>query len=425
VPTSTSSDNQHSPRYIAGLALAAAAILFLGVLLKPGEPTSELPPPPSQVEIQRLTRLSQRRALDTMTEHFAAVSRDLAHRVVQVGAGTGSGILWGPGLVVTAEAPAPESTVVMTPAGHLLTATRVIAGPHLPLAGYELPPNSLVPAEEIVESGVLAAAEWVLAIWHQEGALAFAPGNYLESRRATCDELDVEEVVTSVALAAEMAGGGFFDLDGGLVAIVLPCGEGYAALSPDSVSELLEMGRGFEAELLALYGMRTAPLDDVARDYLDLDGGALVSEVWQGQRAATSGLRPGDVIVDLGDHPVESPEDLQPLLLPPELGPRLVRARRWGKTVEADLSPPGVERPSPEGGEDHGVGLEPPPRGFTVGSVSPGSCGADAGLRPGDRIVRVGDVEPRNASELRRALDRRPVLVEVERGPRRLGMLLH
>jgi len=424
VPTkSTSNDNQHSPRYIAGLALGAVALLVAGVLLKPRKPTSEAPPPPSQVEMQRLTRLAQRRALDTMTEHFSDVARDLAHRVVQVGAGTGSGILWDPGLVVTAGTPAPESTVMMTAAGHLLTATRAVAGPHLPLAAYELPGESRLPTGHIEEAGVLGAAEWVLAVWHQEGELAFAPGHYLESRRVTCDELIVEEVLTSVTLSGEMAGGGFFDLDRGLVAVVLPCGEGYAALSPESVAGLIESGRSFEAQMLALYGMRAVPLDDVALGHLDVEGGALVSEVWRGHPAAASGLRPGDVIVGLGDQDVGSPQDLRPLLLPPELGTRLVRLRRGRRTVELDLSLPSVEAAS--SAEDHGVRLETAPAGFTIGSVSAGSCGADAGLRAGDRILRVGNVEPRNATELRRALGRRPVFVEIERGQRRLGKLLH
>jgi hypothetical protein len=424
VPTSTTNDREHSPKYIASLALGAAAILVVGVMLKPRKPAMETPPAPSQVEIQRLARLSERRALDTMTEHFAAVARDLAYRVVQVGAGSGTGILWDPDLVVTAGSPAPESTVVMASAGHLLTATRVVAGPQLPLAAYALPGESQSPANQGEEAGVLDAAEWILAIWHREGELAFAPGHFLESRPATCADRDVEEIHASVALFAEMAGGGLFDLDGGLVAVILPCGDRLAALSPDSVSVLIEEGRAFEGQLMALYGMRTAPLDDVARGYLDLEEGALVSEVWNGSLSATSGLRPGDVIVALGGQDVESPQDLQPLLLPPELGPRLLELRRGKETLEVDLSPGSVKTASVAPDQDHGISLVPAPAGFTIGSVSAGSCGADAGLRPGDRILRVGDAVPRDARDLRRALGRRPVLVEIERGARRLAMLL-
>ena len=157
MPTSASSSNRHSPRYIAGLAAAAAAILVVGFLLKPREPQSEIPRPPSQIETQRLARMAQRRSLDAMTEHFSDVVRGLDDRVLQVGAGTGSGIVWDPDLVVTAGlgAPAPESTVVLTPGGHLLTATRSVAGPELPLAAYEFPGEPPGGASRIEEAGSL------------------------------------------------------------------------------------------------------------------------------------------------------------------------------------------------------------------------------------------------------------------------------
>ena len=131
-----------------------------------------------------------------------------------------------------------------------------------------------------------------------------------------------------------------------------------------------------------------------------------------------------DVIVGLGEHQVGAPQDLQPLLLPPELGMRLVRARRGRRTVEADLSGQSGPPAAPEE-DDHGLRLASGPAGFPIGSVSPGSRADEAGIRTGDRIVRVDNVEPRSASDLRRVLARhRPAFVELERGGRRLGLLL-
>ena len=58
-------------RYIVTLAGAAAAILVLGVLLRPGPIADEpLPSPPSQAELSRLTRITQRRSLEAMQEYF-------------------------------------------------------------------------------------------------------------------------------------------------------------------------------------------------------------------------------------------------------------------------------------------------------------------------------------------------------------------
>jgi serine protease Do len=424
--TSPSTDGRKNPRYIAGLALAAAAILLVGFLLKPRKPQSEAQPTLSQTEMQRLARLAQRRSLDTMTEHFAAVVADLASRVVQVGAGTGSGILWESDLVVTAGGgvPAPESTVVMTPAGHLLTVTRLVAGPQLPLVAYQFPGETRLPTTGMMNTDVLDPAEWVVAVWHQEGDLGFSPGHYTETRQARCGELPVEEVGTSLALSAEMAGGGLFDLDGALMAVILPCGGGYAALSPSSVSRLIRLGRSLEGQILALHGMRTAPLAGAGRSHVGVQDGALVTEVWKGHPADRAGLRPGDVIVALGEHPVASPEDLAPLLLPAELGASVVRVRRGERTLDIDLPPgPGSQAGSEDGA--HGVVLDSAAPGFVVGSISPGSPADEAGLLPGDRILRVDNRQPRSTAELRRLLDRPgSMFVELERGERRLGLLL-
>jgi hypothetical protein len=422
---SSTEDGRHSPKYIASLALTAAVVLVVGFLLRPRKPQAEPVPPMSPTETQRLVRLAQRRTLDTMTEHFAEIARDLTGRVLQVGVGTGSGVLWTGDLVVTAAsgAPAPDSTVVMSPDGHLLTATLSVAGPQLPLALYELPGETSPAGGRIEEAAPPGPAEWLLAVWQREGNLAFCPGNYVDTRQTACDEVAVEEVRTSLSLETEMAGGGLFDLDGALVAVVLPCGEELAALSPPSVSRLIGMGRSLEGQLVSRYGLRVAPLTEVAQTWVGVRQGVLVSEVWTGQPADGGGLRPGDVIVSLGENPVTSLEGLRPLLLPPGLSPgRLTVQRKGRRPVEIDLTPRPVSKTNDD---EHGVHLEPVADDFTVGSVLAGSQAAEAGLRPGDRILRVDERTPRDRLELQRALARPgSVFIEIERGRRRLGALL-
>jgi hypothetical protein len=245
--------------------------------------------------MQRLARMAQRRALDNMTEHFSEVAGGLASRVLQVGAGTGSGILWDPGLVLTAGRgrPAPESTVVMTATGYLLTATRSVADPQLPFAAYELPGETPQVSARFEEARTMAPAEWVLAAWHREGDLAFSPGHYLETRPTTCGEVAVDEILTSLALSNEMAGGGVFDLDGALVAVILPCGEGHAAFSPPSVARLIEAGRSLEGQLLALYGLRTAPLTETLQSHFGRRGGPASWRRHRRPGRARGGLPPG------------------------------------------------------------------------------------------------------------------------------------
>lgn len=420
-----SSAERFSPKYIVSLALAAAAILVVGFLLKPRQTASEGQAPPSRAETQRLARMARRQALDTMTDHFSEVARGLGQTVVQVGAGTGSGIVWEDGVVVTSGrgAPSPESTVVMTPAGHLLTATRVAGGPQLPLAAYALPGETQLRTSPVSGAESLRQAQWVLSVWHKEGDLAFSAGHFVGARLRSCGETVVDEVITSVSFSEEMAGGALFDLDGGLVGVVLPCGAGYAAMSPDTVSRVVALGRSLNGQLLARYGMATLPGSEAERAHLGVEAGALVTEVWTGQLADLVGIRPGDVIVALGEHPVSSPMDLEPLLLPPDLGMRTVTVHRGDEPVEIGLSLDGASAEEEADG-GHGVSLDAGAAGYPVGVVTSGSRADEAGLRSGDRIVRVDGVEPRNAAALQKSLGRLPALVEVVRGPRRLGILV-
>jgi S1-C subfamily serine protease len=203
-----------------------------------------------------------------------------------------------------------------------------------------------------------------------------------------------------------MAGAGLFDLDGALVAVVLPCDGRYAALTPESVTLGLVQGRSFEGRLRALYGLRVLPLDETTQRHLGAQSGALVSEVWSGYAGERAGLRPGDVIASADLRPVVRPEDLQPLVVPSDRREVVLgvwRARRCrdvrllARATEAAAAPPA------------------------------GSPAEEAGIRPGDRLLGVDFVAPRTAEEARRALSGRgdrPVFVEVQSGEKRFGALL-
>jgi serine protease Do len=417
-------ETRHSPKYIAVLALAAAAILVVGSLLRPAKPSSEVASSLSPTEMQRLQRLAQRQTLETMAEHFSLVAGDVAPRVVQLGAAGDSGVVWSADLVVTSARPrVPESSEVTTPAGQSLPASRDVAGPELPLAAYRVRGLPEPPARAAAISP--RPGDWVLAVWRRNGDHAFVPGHYLESEMTTCGEDVVEEVSSSLSLSAEMAGGGLFDLDGSLLAVILRCGEGYAAVTLDSVSRLLADGRTLAGRLLARQGLRVAALDDESRRHLRVESGVLVSEVWTGYPAAAAGLRPGDVIQGLDGGPVGSPEDLRPLVSPATEPSWTLRVRRGRRTVEVGLGSASATPAGPEEREESGVRLLAPSRGYPIGSVLPGSPGDEAGIRPGDRVVGIDRVPPRSAADVRRALaGPDPVFLELERGQRRLGVLL-
>jgi S1-C subfamily serine protease len=417
-----------SPRYLAVLVAAALAILVVGSALRPHKPASEAAPPPSQTEILRLQRLAERQSLETMTGHFAAVAGDALSHLVSVGRSSASGVVWSPDLVVAAEAEQPSSDPVtlVTPAGDEMAAARVVGGPGLPLAAFQ-PAARLDPAPRRKDGTEgLAPGAWLVAVWREAGGHAFAPGHFVESFPVHCDGLEAREVASSLPLRPWMAGAGLFDLDGALVGVVLPCGSRYAVLGLESVALGLVRGRSLEGRLRTLYGLRTAPLDDAARAHLGVASGAFVVEVWTGYPADRAGLRPGDVITSLEAGPVTSPDDLQPLLASTQREGAVLGVRRARQRREIRLAAGGRDHAATPDEPGPGLRLAPPAEGLPIASIVPGSAAAEAGIREGDRLLRVDFVAPRTAAEARRALSGRggPVLVEVQSGARRIGALL-
>ncbi|MFP3949024.1 MAG: PDZ domain-containing protein, partial [Longimicrobiales bacterium] len=80
-------------------------------------------------------------------------------------------------------------------------------------------------------------------------------------------------------------------------------------------------------------GARVVALNDPLAEYFEVDRGVLTVDVLDGSPAQEAGLRPGDVIVAVGDEPVASVEDLRTILL----GPR-------GRSVELEIVRQGEER---------------------------------------------------------------------------------
>jgi hypothetical protein len=416
---------QLSPRYLAALATAALAILVVGFALRPRRaPKEELPPPPSQSEVRRLQRLAQRQALEKMAEHLAAVALEASAKVLRVGA-QGSGVAWTADLVVGAgeTRPAPESVTLATPSGEALSAIPVVGGPALPIAAFEVTEH----LEPVVprKAPDVPAGEWLLVVWRGPAGHAFAPGHFVETRTARCGELTVWEVVTSVGLEAAMAGGGMFDLDEGLVAVVLPCDGRLAAVSPESVGLALTLGRTAEERVRALYGLRVRQVPPEAAARLRLPEGALVDEVWSGYPGDHAGLRPGDVIVGVGEHQVRSPADLQATLLASGARDEALTLWRGRRRLERRLSSVASPVTATEAGPT--LRLDSAPEGYRIAAVAPGSPAAAGGIRPGDRVLRIDFVAPRSAADVSRALARssgRPLFFEIGNSARRFGLFL-
>jgi serine protease Do len=152
------------------------------------------------------------------------------------------------------------------------------------------------------------------------------------------------------------------------------------------------------------FGFASRPLDDAARSYFRTDSGMLVTEVAGGTPAARAGWMPGDVITRIDGVPVASgfPQTILDSLAAADS--HTVVIRRGGalrSTALSRLAPV----PDARANGDLGIALAAPSSTTAVISdVRPGSAAANAGLRSGDRLIRVGSTSVRSLAEAQRLL---------------------
>jgi hypothetical protein len=390
------------PRYVAALTAVAGIILLLGAFLRPQpDASTSAAPPPSEMDLLRLARLSQRRSLENMTAYFSSIADEAARALHYVSDRRTSGVAWSQDLMV-----APWH------------ARTTLPGPEMPLVAMDPPADMpLVPAPRA--PSLPRSGDWVVAVWQSASSRAFAPGTYLQSVEVDCGRVRVQEALATIALTPTMAGGALFDVDGQLLAVLLRCGDRVAAVDAAGVEAMLEYSRSPEARMLEDFGFRASPptLDEAA--HFQITDGALVREVWDGHPADLADLRPGDVI---------STEDFQRLLSPPPEGPAELAARRGSRMVKIVLSRAQDDAAVADSGPPE-VGLMWEARGprYPIESVVPGSAADRAGMRSGDVIVRINHVEPKDLAQVRRLLAGRgskTAFVELARGHRRIGVLV-
>jgi len=411
------------------LTLAALLILSVGWLLRPREIPNSPAPLPTESELALLARRAERRSLDSMATYFAVTARDVESSIVYLpGVGT-SGVVWADGTIVTA--PLLQQAVGMVTVQSGFGQDRgepTIWGPRVPLAAVSLGDGlaGLRPASNA--TAIPEAGNWVLAVWRAGPNRGFAPGNFLQSVSATCGERRVQEVVSSLALTRIMVGGGLFDIDGGLLAVMLPCGDRIAAIATSSVAATLTQADTSEQRLLARYGLVLGALSADEAAYFELDGGVMVREVWTGYRGDEAGLLPGDIIEALDGAVVTASEDVGGLGEPPAEQALVLSVRRGVTTLTIALSENDIEE-IPETAATPGAGLvwDAPPDPYRIGTVVPDSRAAVAGIEPGDRLVRIDHAEPLSLEQVQQVFadaTTLPVLLDIERGKRRLAILV-
>lgn len=302
--------------------------------------------------------------------------------------------------------------------------------------------------------------EWVLAVGSPFGfeqsvtaGIVSAKGRSIPTSRETGNY--VPFLQTDVAINPGSSGGPLFNLDGEVVGInaqIYSKSGGYMGLSfaiPSAVAQgvVADIRAGSEVS----HGYLGVSLQNMNRELarslgLDKPRGGLIAEVKPGTPADKAGLKAGDIILEVEGHTITQVDDLPPLIggLDPgtEVTLTLLRDKeRLKKTVTlgALKEARGRDTEASEPTSALGMELGPVPNRLRKERPLPESGGAlvrgvqegaaqQAGIRPGDVLLKLGDFHIDGPGEARELLagvysgKRIPVLVQ--RGERRLFLPL-
>ncbi|HUU34065.1 MAG TPA: PDZ domain-containing protein, partial [Vicinamibacterales bacterium] len=305
-------------KYVAILTVVASLILVAGALLRPGARSSEQAPP-SDTDLARLARLTERRTLESAAAFLSQVADDVSPALVWLERPGTTGVAWNEGTIVTARIGLPAETVaqvVVASAEGVESTAGIDWSPDLPAAGVRVVTGAIQPPRPVAPT---RSGDPLLIVWKTSAGRMFAAADFADVVETTCGDLPSREVHTTMEATRAMAGGGLFDLDGNLLGVILPCGDRYAAVVPDAVDGMLATVESFASRLLARYGMAVEPLTEEEVEYFDVASGAIVRELRAGSPAAAAGLQPGDIIVALDGAPVAGTDDLRALAAPTAL----------------------------------------------------------------------------------------------------------
>ncbi|MBV8429806.1 MAG: trypsin-like peptidase domain-containing protein [Solirubrobacterales bacterium] len=266
------------------------------------------------------------------------------------------------------------SAVALTPDGFMLTSAHVVSGPGRSgrvafVDGRELS-FEVIGLDRLSDLAVLRAdggdltaavlgdaerlrvGQLVVAIGNPHGfagsvtaGVVSALGRSLPARSGRTFRYIDNVIQTDAALNPGNSGGGLVDSTGRVVGIntaVAGVGLGLAVpintATRQIIGALMRSGRVRRAYIGIAGGPR--PLPPQARGRVGRTAGLEVVEVVEGSPAERAGLRPEDLIVELGGRPVERADDIQRLMneaaIDQPLMAHLLRGDRW---LELELHP--------------------------------------------------------------------------------------
>jgi len=309
-----------------------------------------------------------------------------------------------------------------------------------------------LPAVRIGDVSRLKVGEWVMAIGSPFGLENTVTAGIVSAKqRDTGDYLPF--IQTDVAVNPGNSGGPLINMRGEVVGInsqIYSRSGGFMGISfAIPIDEAMRVSEQLRASGRVTRGRIGVQIDQVSKDVAESIGlgkpqGALVRGVESGSPADKAGVEAGDIITRFDGRAIEKASDLPRLVGNTKPGTRsALTVFRRGQTRDlsitiAELEPEqAARRPAARGSAPPKAGEAAQALGLTVAELTEtqkkelkvrhgvrveaaSDAGARAGLREGDVILSIGNVEIRNVREFETAVAKtergKPVNMLVQRG---------
>lgn len=404
-----------------------------------GEPLPSLAPMlervmPAVVNIYTASRVQVRQSPffdDPFFRHFFGVP-DMPRERVERSLGSGVIVDAARGLVITNHhviGGADDISVTLHD-GRTLTAERIGSDPDTDIAVIRIPAEDLS-ALRLADSDALRVGDFVVAVGNPFGlGQTVTSGIVSALGRTGLHGVGVQNFIqTDASINPGNSGGALVNLRGELIGVNTAiysrsgdsAGIGFAIparLSREVMQQLVDHGEVRRGTL----GIEVQDIDASLADSLGVEAGrgVVVTRTLADSAAADAGLQVGDVITAIDEQPVRSARDLRNIegLLPPDQRIR-IHVRRDGRERSIDARLAAATTQLLGDNLDprlSGAQFAPLPdayaarriRGVLISSISGGSRAGRSGLRRGDVVLTVNEVEIASLDDLRRLAGARP-----------------
>jgi serine protease Do len=292
-----------------------------------------------------------------------------------------------------------------------------------------------LPVARLGDSDTVRVGDWVVAIGNPFGLSNTVTAGIVSAKGRTIAGPYDDFIQTDAPINPGNSGGPLFDEHGNVVGINSAIftqgggniGIGFAIpinMAKKLVPELEQHGHVTRGWL----GVSIQKLTPELAESLGVDAarGVLVASVMPNAPAATAGLQPGDVILRYDGKPLDAHTALPPLVAATPIGTTVpVEIMRDGKTKTLEVTVTKLAEPveigvaaehkgrlglrlrelTPSERERRELGAD---EGVLVAEVVPDSPAAEAGIEPGDVVLRVNRTPVDSVDALKAAVEKTP-----------------